>query len=824
MPERIEFCILNIDYIMEGAQPVIRLWGKTEGGKNICVLDRTFDPYFYVEPKADLRKDDLENLKTRIMRLELDGEKPEKIDIMDRTMLGKSVQMLRITVKRPPDIPKYRDLLKDWKETRNEYEYGISFYRRYLIDKGLVPMSWAGATGEKDTKGDLIADVVINANKVEPLNREGLPRFNVMAFDIEMAEEMGEGKIIMISFRSSRGLNKVVTYKKVKGSGIELVDSEEGLLRRFVGVIREENPDILVGYNTDRFDFMKLDERCEKYRIDLNIGRDGRHVVFKRRGRISSAQINGRVHVDLFDFIEHILRSSLATETLTLDKVSKEILGKGKKRVKWKEIEQAWKDEKDLEKVVEYCRWDSELTLKMSDHLLPQIYELCKTIGQSLFDVSRMTYSQLVEWLLIKKTYEHGGVSQNRPRYDEVMRRRKYPAYTGSYVHIPKEGIHDNIALFDFASLYPTITITHNVSPETLNCICCRSDDPKKMRVHRVPDQEHYYCKKKPGFIPSIIKELLDKRSSVQRSMARTDSGSMKYKYLDNRQYALKILTNAIYGYYAFAGSRWYSRLCAESITAWGRFYIKKIISLAEKMKFDVIYGDTDSLFLKVRSRNQAKEFLKRANNSLPGVMELDFRELYRSGIFVLSKTGIAAKKRYALVDFDGKITIRGLEKVRRDWAKIAKDTQENVILAILKDRSPEKAAKMVKKTIGIIQGNKVEMDDLIIYSQVTRPLSKYEQISPHVVAARKARERGRVIKEGSTISFVITKGPGSISNRAEPAEDAENYDPDYYIHHQVIPAALRILSGLGYTEEDFSNGGNSGGKKAQSSLSRFVK
>ncbi|UCD07447.1 MAG: hypothetical protein JSW41_00480 [Candidatus Aenigmatarchaeota archaeon] len=303
--------------------------------------------------------------------------------------------------------------------------------------------------------------------------------------------------------------------------------------------------------------------------------------------------------------------------------------------------------------------------------------------------------------------------------------------------------------------------------------------------------------------------------------MNRAKHGTIKYKDFDNRQYALKVLTNAIYGYYAFAGSRWYSRVCAESITAWGRFYIKKVISMAERMKYMVIYGDTDSLFLKVRSKKRATDFLKRVNRSLPGIMELDFRDLYRSGIFVLGKTGVAAKKRYALIDFDGKITIRGFEKVRRDWAKIAKDTQENVLLAVLKDKSPKKAVKIVKKTIDDIQRNRVDMDDLIIYSQVTRPLSKYEQIGPHVVAARKARERGRVIKEGSTISFVITRGSGSISTRAEPAEDAKNYDPDYYIYHQVIPAALRILSGLGYTEENFKKDVD---KKAQVSITKFVK
>ncbi|UCD07182.1 MAG: hypothetical protein JSW41_05150, partial [Candidatus Aenigmatarchaeota archaeon] len=206
MPEYIEFCILNIDYVMEGDNPVIRIWGKTDRGKTVCVLDRSFEPYFYVEPKPELKKTDIEGLKSKILGLELEGEKTEGVEILERTILGKPLKVLKVTVKRPPDVPKFRDLLKDWKEVRNEYEYGVSFYRRYLIDKVLIPMSWARVSGEKIESG-LLVDETIEAEEVKPLEREGVPNLDVMAFDIELAEEDGEGKILMLSFRSNNGLN-----------------------------------------------------------------------------------------------------------------------------------------------------------------------------------------------------------------------------------------------------------------------------------------------------------------------------------------------------------------------------------------------------------------------------------------------------------------------------------------------------------------------------------------------------------------------------------------------------------------------------------------
>ncbi len=828
--------LLDADYALDNGKPVIRLWTKLQDGRSMVALFRAFHPYFYIEPRG-LNKAETEELMQRVRNLEVEGRKPSKVEAVSRKYLGAPVNLAKVFMDNPADVPKLRDLLKDWKDVKEEYEYGVTFYRRFLIDMGLIPMSWIEIQG-KQVQLDLHADMVIEAARVwQASNGNGIPRLRVLAFDLEIAEEIVEGrrqeppsgkemegrrqdgekatqepsgkemeeKIIMASFKDSSGFSRVLTYKKLNHPSAEHVQDEKALLERFGQIVSERDPDIIVGYNSDRYDFLRIAERAEHHKLHPHLGRDRSHLVFKKRMRTSSAQIAGRVHVDIYDFIENILGSSLMTETLSLDKVAREILGEGKLKMKWKDIEKAWKSGRDIGKIADYCLRDSELTLMLAEHLLPQIAELSRITGQTLFDVSRMSYSQLVEWLYMREAYILGELFPNRPKYQEVQKRRLYPAFTGGYVLQPKEGIHDNIALFDFQSLYPTITITHNVSPETLDCMCCRSkhehDDRKK---NSVPDESgHWYCTEHDGFIPKIIRGLMERRIEMKKEMKKLRPGSPRYKDLQNRQYGLKILANASYGYYAYPGSRWYSRVCAQSITAWGRYYIKLIIDLAEKMGYVVIYGDTDSLFLKVKSSSDAERFLKTANDKLPGIMELEFRDLYHSGIFVSTKTGQAAKKRYALIDQDGKITIRGFEKVRRDWSSIAKNTQERVLLAVLKDHSPEKAAQIVRNTIDELRNSRVEMDDLIIYSQITRPLSQYQQHGPHVLAAKKAIERGRLIGEGSTISYIITKGSGSISERAEPSEDAKNYDPEYYINNQVIPAALRVLSGLGYTEDD---------------------
>jgi DNA polymerase elongation subunit (family B) len=799
--------LLDVDYVMEGEKPVLRLWGKARNGKTVVVLDRGFRPYFYAVPKAE---SGLDELAKRIKAVEVEEKRPLAVEKVEKTFLGKAVAALKITVEYPPDVPKFRDSVKEWDEVKEEYEYAISFHKRYLIDKGLCPLSWIEVEG-KEITGTYDADVHIEAEHVQRREDEQQPKLTIMAFDIETVEEKGNDRIVLLSLVDSLGFKKVMAVGK-RAVGVEQVVDEKELLEQFSEYVKKRDPDILVGYNSDAFDFQKLVLKAELAHMPLVLGRDKKHVIFKRIARTSAAVVSGRAHVDLYAFIKNIMAPSLSTEVLTLDRVSQELVGEGKETLSFKEIGEVWNSGK-VKQLAEYCLQDSRLTLKLADRILPQLFEICRVVGQTLFDGSRMSYSQLVEWLLIRRAFQIHELIPNTPKYDEIQRRRKAAPYEGGYVIAPTEGIHDKIALFDFHSLYPTITITHNVSPETLN--------GKGGEIHKVPGEDYHFAKEqgKHGFIPGIINELVERRIEIQKKIKKVGKRSHTYRSLFNRQHALKVLANASYGYYAYPGSRWYSRVCAQSIAAWGRFYIKKVMEQATRMHLSVIYGDTDSLFLKIQSKKQALAFLKKANNSLPGIMELDFTGLYKSGIFVKTKTGVGAKKRYALIDYDNKITIRGFETVRRDWASIAKDTQEKVLIAVLKDRSPEKAVRIVRKIITNIRRGDVPLDELTIYTQLTKPLSEYEQIGPHVAAARKLQQRGGTVREGATISYIITKGTGSISSRAEPADDARDYDDEYYIYHQVLPAALRVLSGLGCTEDYIL-----GKEGKQSGLEGFLK
>ncbi len=815
--------VIDADYILFENKGVVRLFCKDENGKTFLVEDFNFRPYFYAMPKdgeEKILKKKIENLETKKINAEI-----LKVEIVEKKWEGKERKLVKITINNPRKISQVRDLIKDWKEVEDTYEYDISFYKRYLMDKQIEPMNWLEVEGEEIKNEEYKVYKVIKASNIKPIDSEKKVEFKILAFDTEWVEENNERKLIMLSFASSDGEKKVLTYYtwKEKPSYVECLKDEKEIIKRFMEIVEKKDPDFLIGYNSDGFDLLRIKEKASEFKLTLKLGRDETPVRFVRRGRISSAKIKGRIHIDLFNFVNHILSPSLKSEVLTLDEVAQELIGEGKKKMKYKEMVEIWSKKEQMKRLVEYSLWDSELTLKLGEYILPQIFALCRLTGQLPFDTSRYTYSQLVEAFYMRRAFTDNVLIPNRPKTEEIEKRRLAPVYKGAIVIEPKKGIHSDILVFDFRSLYPTIIVTHNISPETLNC---KHKECKEK--NKAPETKWYFCIKKKGFIPKHLEELIKKRQDIKKMMKKVKKNTEEWKKLNNMQYALKIIANASYGYFGYFGARWYKRECGASAAAWGRFYITKVIGFAKEEKFDIIYGDTDSLMIKLPKTLRKKEledigkkFAQKVNKQLPGIIELEFRGLYEGGIFVVRERGKGgAKKRYALLDYEGGIEIRGFETVRRDWCQLAKDVQRKVLVTILKEKNPKKAIEFVRETIKKIKEGKVSLEDLTIFEQITRPLSQYEQIGPHVKAAKKARDRGRPVGEGIIIGFVIVKGSGSISDRAEPVEDVKpnQYDPNYYINHQILPAAMRVLKALGYTEQEVLSG------KIQKKLEGFFK
>ena len=214
----------------------------------------------------------------------------------------------------------------------------------------------------------------------------------------------------------------------------------------------------------------------------------------------------------------------------------------------------------------------------------------------------------------------------------------------------------------------------------------------------------------------------------------------------------------------------------------------------------EMVQETNEQIELEAEIKQQAQKFLKYLNSTLPESMELEYEGFYRRGFFV-------SKKRYAVIE-DGEIIAKGLELVRRDWAPIVKNTQEAILMAILKEGDSDKAIKEVKRVFKRLKKGDVDRKELVIHTQITKPLDQYKQVGPHVVAARRIEEHGIKVSRGTIIQYIIVKGKGSISQRAVPYEYSEGYeyDKDYYINNQMIPAMERIMYAFGYSKKELED------------------
>ena len=804
---KVNFYPIDIDHIIEDNQSYIILFGRDENKERLCIKI-PFDPYIWINPKNKNKKE-----ITDILNLHKEEFKIISIDEEERGFKAKIDTFLKVTVQTPEIVPKLRDFLSVNKI--NFLEADILYTRRYIIDNEIIFFQEYIVEGESTSP--LARSRCMIAKSFELGEKSYEDNARILSIDIETYPDESkstENAILMAAFYA-KDFQKVITWKQIISSVdyIERVNSESELIERIKEIITEYNPDVITGYSSDYFDFPFINARAQKYKIKLDIGID-HSVLHFGKGRRSDAKITGIVHFDVYNLTKNILAQSLKTDTLKLDDVANELLGERKKDLNILDLARAW-DENDTEMLKEFCAYnlqDARITEMLCSKLLPNLIEMVRIVGLSPYDVSRLPMSQMVEWFLIKNAAKKKILIPNKPDYNEI-RERSIKRLQGAFVYKPEPGLYKDILLFDFRSIYPTIIASHNLSGETLNCQCC------KLTGSRVPieGKEMWFCQKKKGFLPQMIEELITRRMRVKEIMKEQSSA-----FLEARQQGLKLLANSFYGYLAFDISRWYSFEAANATTAYARHYIKMSIKRMQDAGFKVIYSDTDSIFVTVskdQNKEEALNIAKAINKELPGLMELEFEGHYTAGIFVSAKEGSGgAKKRYALIDDNDKMTIKGFESIRRNTSIIAKEAQRKVLGIILKEHNREKAISYIKDLIEKIKNSEIEVEKFLIKTRLSRDLEGYESIGPHVKIAKEMKEKGIKIGMGSVISYVICSGKGIIRDKAKLLADArkEDIDREYYINNQIIPAVEKIFEVLSYDVKEIIE------KKKQHKLDQF--
>jgi len=762
---KIRALLIDVDYETDtNGDASIRLLLKDD--KFFYAYDTSFKPYFYI--------DSLQEIKPQI----IGSCEIVAVKRVEKTVGSEKKFLQQVFCKHPKEIPILSTILRDIDKI---YEDRIIFGKRYLMDKHLKPMNLVEMEIESCNGRDEVR-TIMDAGEADP-------ELNVLVFDTEVYNDVGVPRekidpLIIISYAS----------KNEKG-GIALIKDKDGtekeIIEKFCRIVEERDIEVLAGYNSSAFDLPYLKARADANSIDLSLGRDGSGPVIEKRGMTTTATIHGRIHYDIYHAIRFLaMVQALKTQRYTLEEVYKEMTGKKKLEVDGMHIARIWDDPSGKKELIEYAKSDASSEYEVFEKVFPLQIELARLTRRSVQDVNSSTLGQLVESLLMASAVEKGIVIPSKPFGDEVESREEEPIL-GAYVKMPEPGVYNNIAVLDFRGLYPSLIVSYNLSPDSLNCECCKEDGFISPLGHR-------FCKKRKGLIPEVLDNLIKQRAELKKRL-KTEP------HLLNKSQALKYLSAAFYGMLRYARARWYSREAAESVTAWGRQYIQGVGKKAEDAGFNVLYQDTDSIFLLMGDKKEEEvvRFMNKINSELPESMELELEDFYKRGVFVAKKTKEekGAKKKYALINKEGKIKIRGFELVRRDWSKIARDTQRAVLRTILEEGSKEKAIQIVRDVIENLKTGNVDLNELVIYTQLKK--KNYVVTSPELAAAEKARKRKMKIKIGSIIGYIITKQGKSISERSELIEYAKDYDPDYYINNQVLPAVLRILGELGYSEDD---------------------
>ncbi len=835
---KIKFQVFDCDYILPNGTPVVRLFGKTESGESVCVFCNKTLPYFYLHTSEDYEKIS-EYIGKKF------GCKTEVVEkIIPIGFQENPVKMIKIIGTDPAKILEIRE---DVKKFGTPYEADVLFKYRFLVDNGIYGMNWVEAEGNWIST-NTVKCKGFDAKRIKPIDEYKNSELKYLSIDIECMPQENRlpnpdrDPIVIISmvfhpdYKGKKHLVLIAKNINAK-NGIIGFNDEKSLLEKFLEILFDYDPDIILGYNINNFDLPYLLKRLEVNKLRRDLGRAEKQVVVRKIGNKYSISISGRVVIDPYEIIRNDVYIRL--KRYDLNTVSKYFLNEEKIEIDGiKEMRELWNGSReDLLKFAVYCKKDAELALRLviEKNLLDKFFELSKVSGLLLQDVFG-GQSQRHECRLLHEFKKRNMVLPCKPDEKEIKRRkeeRSKHGLKGAIVLEPKIGLHKDgcILVLDFASLYPNIIRTFNICPTTL---ILEKKYEKYEHVTSPVGAKFVSPKIREGVFPAIVKDLIESRKAVKRKMKK-ETDPDKKRLLDAKQHALKIMANSLYGYLGFLPARLYLLEIANSITAFGRENILNTKELVErKFPVEIVYGDTDSIFVKteVNSLEEAEKLGIRisefVSSELPGYLTLEFEKIYKSFL-------ILTKKRYAGWKFERDfnsptgwkegVEMKGIETVRRDWCSLTSETMEKVIHIILKEGNIFKAAEYVRKVIRELSEGKIPLEKLTIVKGLTKSPEEYDGIQPHVELAKKMRKRDptHAPMVGDRIEFVIIKGNQMLSKRAEDPKYVKEknleIDSNYYIENQILPPIERMFEVCGISRTELIEG-----KRQQSLFEFYIK
>jgi len=797
--------------ILKFYEPVsqrIFLWADKSGHKPYCYSKLSPDEI----PTEISERDDVLDIK-QVKMLDILHDKPidvSKILVQDPLAIGGTQTSKSI-----------RNLIDTW-------ESDIKYYESYLYDSSLivgkyykiendvvVPYDLEISDETKLSLKSMLLDKQSDTNLPDTkqfdehvsqwanLLNQPIPKIKRISLDIEVESEIGripdpkiaEKRITAVGFEGSDGLKQVFVLRK---SGIE-----EGVNELLPGVkiiFYEETKEkemiidtfelmkkypLLITYNGDGFDLPYLYNRASRLGIDRQ-----KNPLYMMR---DSATLTDGVHLDLYRTMSNrafqIYAFGQKYSDFSLNSVSKGLLGEEK-------IDYGIAlDDLTLYQTAKYCQNDARLTYNLTsfnnDLLMNLLVVISRIARMPIDDISRMGVSQWIRSLLY---YEHSNNGILIPRRQELDNKSsdvvnqaiiKDKKFRGGLVVEPEEGIHFDVTVMDFASLYPSIIKVKNLSYETVRC------SHEECKKNSIPQTNHWVCTKKNGITSVLIGSLRDLRVNYYKNMSKKDTLTVEEKQLFTVvSQALKVILNASYGVMGAEIFPLYFLPAAEATTATGRHIILSTIEDCKKSGIDVLYGDTDSLFVKKPTTKQIDDIITKAK--VEHNVELEVEKEYR--YVVLS----GRKKNYLGVTKNGKVDVKGLTGKKSHTPPFIKSLFYELldILSEIKtvdefDRAKNKISDKIAECARKVQAKEIPLKDLAFNVMMSKAPADYVKTIPQHVRAAKQLESIREIKKGDIISYVkILNKPG-----VKPIEMARASEIDSSKYMEFMESTLDQLT-----------------------------
>jgi DNA polymerase I len=675
------------------------------------------------------------------------------------------------------------DKVKQTHKAEGFWENHIRFYQNYIYENDIqMGMPYEFENGhltiqkipEIDSRVSKILELFPEESRDQikrfvQMFEYPVPDFKRVALDAEILNkdhktipnpDSANLPVVCITFLGSDGrriaylLNQGKDFVKMPNVDELVIFNDEKELLEATFKLMLEYP-FIITFNGDEFDLPYFKNRA------IRLGIPEETIPIKKVK--DACIVKHATHIDLYKFFNikaiRIYAFKGKYKRVTLDAVGKALLKKGKSLEPWE------KDMREMsyEQMTNYCMTDTEITYNLTafdNNLVMNLILALTRMSQMPIDVvCRKSVSLWIKSILY---YEHKKNGYLIPTQEEIREIKgetaskaiiKGKKYKGAIVFPPKGGSHWNAKVGDFASLYPSILKVYNIGYATINC---PHEECKHNKVGELP---HWICTKHKALESILIGGIRDMRVMYYKKKAKDKTiGKDLQNWYSVVEQSIKVIMNASYGVLGSESFVLYCPPSAEEVTGIARHIISHTAQHAEEIGLEVLYGDTDSIFIKNPPEDKLAELVKWTEEKYH--IDFEIEKTYR--YVCLSER----KKNYLGVKEDGDVDVKGMTGKKRHTPKIFKDafTKTKTVLAGVQNpeelqQAKEEIKQLVKTVYATLKNRKwKDMEDLAFNMGLNREIEKYTKTTPqHVRVARLMIEAGYTVEVGAIISFVKT-------------------------------------------------------------------